>query len=121
MRTDEGFLDAFRSMVLSVVWLMGALASSMKEHCCGRFLNIGSAWVRDVHREVPLMLANVPQQPSLGLHQSMADDLPMESRPTRLRSERSSPRTAPAFTRTTSVARGSTWRASRAPTATTSR
>lgn len=73
--TDDEFFDAYRSMVMSVAWLVRAVVPSMKERRWGRLVNIGSDCVRDVHREIPLVLANVTRPASLGLHKSLADEL----------------------------------------------
>jgi len=73
--TDEQFFEAYRSMVMSVAWLARAVTPSMKERHWGRLVNIGSDCVRDVHREIPLVLANVTRPASLGLQKSLADEL----------------------------------------------
>jgi 3-oxoacyl-[acyl-carrier protein] reductase len=73
--SDDQFFDAYRSMVMSVVWLARAVVPAMKQRGWGRLVNIGSDCVRDVHREVPLLLANVTRPASLGLHKSLADEL----------------------------------------------
>ena len=55
---DQAYIDAYRSMVLSVVWLARVLPSMRSAGWVG-IVNIGSDDVKDVHREVPLLLANI--------------------------------------------------------------
>jgi 3-oxoacyl-[acyl-carrier protein] reductase len=71
---DEAFDAAYRSLVLSVVWLARAVLPGMRERGWGRLINIGSDCVRDVHREVPLVLANTFRPAALGLHKTLADE-----------------------------------------------
>jgi 3-oxoacyl-[acyl-carrier protein] reductase len=73
--SDQGFLDAYRDMVMSVVWLARAVLPGMKQRRWGRLVNIGSDCVREAHREVPLLLANTTRPAALGLHKSLADEL----------------------------------------------
>jgi 3-oxoacyl-[acyl-carrier protein] reductase len=72
---DQAFLDAYRSMVLSVVWLTRRVLPDMRAGSWGRIVNIGSDCVKDIHREVPLLLANVNRAASLGLLKTLADDV----------------------------------------------
>jgi 3-oxoacyl-[acyl-carrier protein] reductase len=71
---DTAFTDAYRSLVMSVVWLARAVFPSMRERGWGRLVTIGSDCVRDVHREIPLILANTARPAALGLQKSLADE-----------------------------------------------
>ena len=73
--SDRAFADAFGDMVMSAVWLARAVVPGMKERRWGRLVNIGSDCVREVHREVPLLLANTTRPAALGLYKSLADEL----------------------------------------------
>lgn len=72
---DEAYLDAYRAMVLSVVWTARRVLPHMREQRWGRIVNIGSDCVKDVHRELPLVLANVTRAASLGLLKTLSDDV----------------------------------------------
>jgi len=72
---DEAFMDAYRAMVMSVVWLARRILPDMRERGWGRIVNIGSDCVKDVHREVPLLLANVNRAAALGLLKTLADEV----------------------------------------------
>lgn len=72
---DEAYLDAYRAMVLSVVWLARRVLPDMRANGWGRIVNIGSDCVREVHRELPLVLANVTRAASLGLLKTLSDEV----------------------------------------------
>jgi 3-oxoacyl-[acyl-carrier protein] reductase len=72
---DQAFFDAYRAMVMSTVWLYRAVATDMKERGWGRLVNIGSDCAIEVHREVPLVLANTTRPAALGFHKTLADEL----------------------------------------------
>jgi 3-oxoacyl-[acyl-carrier protein] reductase len=72
---DEAYLDAYRALVLSVVWTARRVVPGMRERQWGRIVNIGSDCVKDVHRELPLVLANVNRAAALGLLKSLSDDV----------------------------------------------
>jgi 3-oxoacyl-[acyl-carrier protein] reductase len=72
---DEAFYDAYRCMVMSAVWLVRGVIPAMKRLRWGRIVNIGSDCAIEVHREVPLVLANVTRPAALGLHKTLADEL----------------------------------------------
>jgi 3-oxoacyl-[acyl-carrier protein] reductase len=72
---DEAYVDAYRAMVLSVVWLARGVLPHMRAAGWGRLVNIGSDCVKDVHREVPLLLANVTRAASLGLLKTLSDEV----------------------------------------------
>jgi len=72
---DQAYVDAYRSMVLSVVWLARGVLPSMRSAGWGRIVNIGSDCVKDVHREVPLLLANITRAASLGLLKTLSDEV----------------------------------------------
>jgi 3-oxoacyl-[acyl-carrier protein] reductase len=72
---DEAFLDAFRSMVMSVAWLARGVVPGMKERRWGRLVNIGSDCAIEIHRELPLLLANTTRPAALGFHKSLADEV----------------------------------------------
>jgi 3-oxoacyl-[acyl-carrier protein] reductase len=72
---DQAYVDAYRDMVLSVVWLARGVLPHMRSAGWGRLVNIGSDCVKDVHREVPLLLANVTRAASLGLLKTLADEV----------------------------------------------
>ncbi len=72
---DHAFLDAYRDMVLSVVWMVRRVVPDMRAERWGRIVNIGSDCIKDVHREVPLVLANVNRAASIGLLKTLSDEL----------------------------------------------
>ncbi|MET0145308.1 MAG: SDR family oxidoreductase [Ilumatobacteraceae bacterium] len=72
---DQAFVDAYRDMVLSVVWMVRRVLPDMRGSGWGRIVNIGSDCIKDVHREVPLLLANVNRAASVGLLKTLADEL----------------------------------------------
>lgn len=72
---DEEFHGAYRSLVMSFVWLARRVVPEMRERRWGRIVNIGSDSVRNVHREVPLVLANVGRAAALGLLKTLSDEV----------------------------------------------
>ncbi len=72
--SDEDFEACFRQLVMSVVYLTRETAPGMIENGWGRFINIGSASMREVKREPSLILSNTFRHAMIGLNKSLADE-----------------------------------------------
>jgi len=72
---DDEYTDAYRAMVLSVVWLARRVLPDMRARRWGRIVNIGSDCIKDVHREVPLILGNINRAASIGLLKTLSNQV----------------------------------------------
>ena len=73
--SDDDFREAYDHMVLSVVRLTRAVVPEMKKRGWGRLVNIGSICVKQPHRELPLLSANVTRVGVVGLNKSLSAEL----------------------------------------------
>jgi len=73
--TDDDFREAYEHLVMSVVWLTRAVVPAMKERGWGRLVNVGSVCVKQPHRELPLLSANVTRVGVVGLQKSLSAEL----------------------------------------------
>lgn len=73
--TNDNFIEAFNDIVMSEVYLARAVVPAMKEKRWGRIVNINSTCSKEVHRELPLVTANVSRVATTSLNKSMADEL----------------------------------------------
>jgi 3-oxoacyl-[acyl-carrier protein] reductase len=67
-------VDALESLVLSVVHLVAAVAPAMERRGFGRVLNVSSDIVKEVHRELPMPLANMMRPAAAGFFKSASAD-----------------------------------------------
>ena len=73
--SDDDFREAYEHLVMSVVWLSRAVVPDMKKRRWGRLVNVGSICVKQPHRELPLLTANVTRVGVVGLHKSLSAEL----------------------------------------------
>lgn len=73
--SEDDFLEAYQQMVMSQVHLSRAVLPHMKRQQWGRIVNIGSICVKEPHRELPLITANVTRVGVIGLNKSLSDEL----------------------------------------------
>jgi 3-oxoacyl-[acyl-carrier protein] reductase len=73
--TDQDFLDAYESIVMSEVYLSRAVLPHMKEQRWGRIVCINSICSKEPHRELPLVTANVTRVGATALNKSISDEL----------------------------------------------
>jgi 3-oxoacyl-[acyl-carrier protein] reductase len=72
---DEAFLQAHQQLVMSEVYLLREVLPAMKERRWGRIVTIGSYSVKEPHRELPLVTANVSRVGAVALHKSLSAEL----------------------------------------------
>src|SRR4029453_5654896 len=67
---DDAFLDAHQRLLMSEVYLLREVLPAMKARGWGRIVTIGSYSVKEPHRELPLITANVSRVGAVALHKS---------------------------------------------------
>jgi 3-oxoacyl-[acyl-carrier protein] reductase len=74
--TDEQYCQGHRNLVLAIVYLAREVVGHMKEQRWGRFVNIGSTIVRELHAPpATMVLSNVNRLGAVGLIKTMAYEL----------------------------------------------
>jgi 3-oxoacyl-[acyl-carrier protein] reductase len=73
--SDEQFVNAFREVALSVVYLTRLVVPHMKEQGWGRLVNIGSGAAKEPPPELAHMLANTTRAAVVTLQKSLANEL----------------------------------------------
>jgi 3-oxoacyl-[acyl-carrier protein] reductase len=73
--SDEQFINAFREMALSVVYLSRLVVPHMKEQGWGRLVNVGSGAAKEPPSELAHMLANTTRASVVTLQKSLANEL----------------------------------------------
>jgi 3-oxoacyl-[acyl-carrier protein] reductase len=74
--SDDKYEEGHRNLVMGVVYLAREVVGHMKEQRWGRFVNIGSAIVRDLHAPpATMVLSNVNRLAAVGLIKTMAYEL----------------------------------------------
>lgn len=73
--TDDDFQEAYHDIVMSVVRLSRLVVPEMKKRRWGRLVNVGSICVKQPHRELPLLTANVTRVGVVGLNKSLSAEL----------------------------------------------
>lgn len=72
---DEDYEEAYRRCVLAFAWCVQEAAPDMKARGWGRFVTLGSMCVKEVHRELPMVLHNLARPAALGLCKTLSDEL----------------------------------------------
>jgi len=72
---EEHYLEAYRRMVLAFTWCVKEAAPAMVERRWGRIVTVGSMCVKEVHRELPMVLHNLIRPAALGLNKTISDEL----------------------------------------------
>lgn len=70
----EDFVDSYRTITLSQVYLLRALLPEMKRAGWGRFVHIGSGTAKEPQRTPPHTVANATRPATVGLLKSVADE-----------------------------------------------
>ena len=73
--TDADFCAAHRGMLQSVVYLVRETLPTMRRGQWGRFVNIGSATMKEAIRDPAKILSNTYRRAVVGLNKSLADEL----------------------------------------------
>jgi 3-oxoacyl-[acyl-carrier protein] reductase len=73
--SDEGFERAYNDMVMALVWMTRAVVPDMKDAGWGRLVTIGSICVKEPHRNLPLVSANVTRVGAVALNKSLSAEL----------------------------------------------
>jgi 3-oxoacyl-[acyl-carrier protein] reductase len=73
--SDQDFLDAYESIVMSEVYLSRAVLPHMKQQRWGRIVCINSICSKEPHRALPLVTANVTRVGATALNKSISDEL----------------------------------------------
>lgn len=73
--SDTDFVDAFRQMTLSMVYLARAVVPHMREQGWGRLVNVGSGAAKEPPPELAHMLANATRASVVTLNKSLANEL----------------------------------------------
>ncbi len=72
---DEDFLEAYQHIVMSEVYLCRAVLPAMKAKGWGRIVTVNSTCSKEIHRELPLVTANVTRVGTTSLNKSIADEM----------------------------------------------
>ncbi|AUW57148.1 3-oxoacyl-ACP reductase [Sphingobium sp. SCG-1] len=72
---DEDFFDAYKSIVMSQLYLSRMVLPHMKAQRWGRIVCINSIASKEPHRELPLVTANVSRVAATALNKSISDEL----------------------------------------------
>ena len=72
---DEDFLEAYEHIVMSEVHLSRAVLPAMKTKGWGRIVTVNSICSKELHRNLPLMTANVTRVGTTALNKSLADEV----------------------------------------------
>jgi 3-oxoacyl-[acyl-carrier protein] reductase len=73
--SDESFEKAYNDMVMALVWMTRAVLPDMKDAAWARLLTIGSICVKEPHRNLPLVSANVTRVGAVALNKSLSAEL----------------------------------------------
>jgi NAD(P)-dependent dehydrogenase (short-subunit alcohol dehydrogenase family) len=73
--SDESFERAYNDMVMALVWMTRAVVPDMKDARWGRLITIGSICVKEPHRNLPLVSANVTRVGAVALNKSLSAEL----------------------------------------------
>lgn len=72
---EQDYLEAYRRMVLAFAWCVHQAAPAMVAQRWGRIVTVGSMCVKEVHRELPMVLHNLVRPAALGLTKTISDEL----------------------------------------------
>lgn len=72
---DEDFLVAYEHIVMSEVYLCRATIPAMKARGWGRIVTVNSTCSKEIHRDLPLVTANVTRVGTTALNKSLADEM----------------------------------------------
>jgi len=72
---DDDFLEAYQHIVMSEVYLSRAVIPAMKTKNWGRIVTVNSICSKELHRDLPLLTANVTRVGTTALNKSLADEL----------------------------------------------
>ena len=71
----EDFHEAYQHIVMGLVLLIREVEGHMREQNWGRLVTIGSNCVKEPHRELPLLTANVTRVGAVALNKTLSDEL----------------------------------------------
>ncbi|MET0579326.1 MAG: SDR family oxidoreductase, partial [Ilumatobacteraceae bacterium] len=72
---DESFLTAYNDMVMALQWMTRLVIPDMKAAGFGRLVTVGSNCVKNVHRELPLLTANVTRVGAVAFNKTISAEL----------------------------------------------
>jgi len=72
---DEDFITAYEHMVMSEVYLCRAVLPPMQRRGWGRIVTVNSICSKEIHRDLPLLTANVTRVGTTALNKSLADEV----------------------------------------------
>ena len=72
---DDSFLTAYNDMVMALQWMTRAVLPDMKAAGFGRLVTVGSTCVKNVHRDLPLLTANVTRVGAVAFNKTISAEL----------------------------------------------
>jgi 3-oxoacyl-[acyl-carrier protein] reductase len=73
--SDESFEKAYNDMVMALAWMTRSVVPDMRDAGWGRLVTIGSICVKEPHRDLPLVTANVTRVGAVALNKSLSAEL----------------------------------------------